>query len=557
MIKNASCVLLELAEIRGNSPQDSDAAGRRNVLSHKNIILLLASFLVDIEYKVKILFFKFKYRIGSRRDQNLDVISSSPLFDADWYQKTYPDIAANNVDPAEHYLAHGAAEGRNPGPDFDTKDYLQLNQDVAASRVNPLLHFELYGRKEGRKYKSDPVPQSDHQIVAVPPRRKSVDDILYDRFPGLRPLPIFSVPKGKRRVTIVTDSINAGSLFGGVGTALVFGALMARHLDAQLRIATRTEPPDGRSFAAVLEINKISWNDNVDFSFIPHDGSISLAAAEDDIYLTTSWWTTQSVRQTVKHEQIIYLLQEDERMFYGEGDERLRCSNVLKDPNLKFVVNTELLYRHLVSGSEPLPNLLDNGKWFEPAFPSISALPRAPKPRRQFFFYARPHNLRNLYYLGLEVLRECIADGVLDPAEWDFHFAGKDLIDMELAEGVVPQLHQNMPWDEYVELVQKMDVGLSLMSTPHPSYPPMDLVMAGAMVVTNTYGNKTRLDMYSPNIICAEPTVMALKQAVAKAVTLSVVDRLDHEVTATKLSKDWPSAFEPILSSLFGERKSV
>jgi hypothetical protein len=46
-------------------------------------------------------------------------IAESGLFDADWYLTTYPDVAAAGLDPIDHYLNHGASEGRNPGPGFE------------------------------------------------------------------------------------------------------------------------------------------------------------------------------------------------------------------------------------------------------------------------------------------------------------------------------------------------------------------------------------------------------------------------------------------------------
>jgi hypothetical protein len=75
----------------------------------------------------------------------------SELFDADWYLQTYRDVSQDAADPAEHYLLHGAAEGRNPGPLFDTRFYLKTHADVRESGANPLLHFVRYGKREGRK----------------------------------------------------------------------------------------------------------------------------------------------------------------------------------------------------------------------------------------------------------------------------------------------------------------------------------------------------------------------------------------------------------------------
>ena len=61
---------------------------------------------------------------------------------------------------------------------------------------------------------------------------------------------------------------------------------------------------------------------------------------------------------------------------------------------------------------------------------------------------------------------------------------------MELPGGVRPTVWSKLPWSKYAELVSTMDLGLCLMDTPHPSYPPLDLAAAGAVVVTNTHGSK-------------------------------------------------------------------
>ena len=72
-------------------------------------------------------------------------------FDTAWYVKTYPDVAAAGMNPLLHYIEHGAAAGWNPCRFFDTKYYLRHNRDVAQSGMNPLHHFLAHGRKEGRK----------------------------------------------------------------------------------------------------------------------------------------------------------------------------------------------------------------------------------------------------------------------------------------------------------------------------------------------------------------------------------------------------------------------
>ena len=85
-----------------------------------------------------------------QRWQQIGMIEASPLFDGGWYLRKYVDVAMAGASPAEHYLLHGAQEGRNPGPQFDTAYYLERYPDVAESGANPLVHYLSCGAAEGR-----------------------------------------------------------------------------------------------------------------------------------------------------------------------------------------------------------------------------------------------------------------------------------------------------------------------------------------------------------------------------------------------------------------------
>lgn len=80
-----------------------------------------------------------------------NLVRESVLFDAKWYLQRYYDVAQAEVDPALHFVRHGGAEGRDPGPGFSTRFYLSSNPDVAASGINALVHYIEHGEREGRK----------------------------------------------------------------------------------------------------------------------------------------------------------------------------------------------------------------------------------------------------------------------------------------------------------------------------------------------------------------------------------------------------------------------
>jgi hypothetical protein len=76
--------------------------------------------------------------------KDLEVVRNSVFFDAEFYLETNLDVNAARVDPAFHYLVHGGAEGRDPGPYFSTKAYLNRRPDVARAGENALLHYETH-----------------------------------------------------------------------------------------------------------------------------------------------------------------------------------------------------------------------------------------------------------------------------------------------------------------------------------------------------------------------------------------------------------------------------
>jgi hypothetical protein len=418
-----------------------------------------------------------------------------------------------------------------------------LRKVVGRGQESPIVAPEPVAR--------GPVAPEPRSVPAAETR--SVDELRVGSFPLLRPLTVFPVPyDGRRRLTLLTDSLSAGSLFGGVGTAMIVGALLAERLDASLRIVTRTEAPEPTAFATVLRAHEIPWKANVDFLFSSLDSDTSSVSVHaDDLFLTTSWWTTWAALRAIEPASIVYLLQEDERLFHPAGDVQLMCSEVLADDRIRFLINTAMLFDYFVG--EGFESVETRGLAFEPAFPErlYFRQPGGENGRRTFFFYARPNNVRNLFVRGLEAIQVSLLDGVMDPDEWDFHFVGRDIPRVTLPQGVEPARSENLPWPDYAALIRRVDVGLSLMSSPHPSYPPLDLAACGAIAVTNRFGPKQSLERYSANIICVDPSTEALADAIAQAVQLAKDDEQRRRNYSTEgLCRNWLTSLAPVVDKL-------
>jgi hypothetical protein len=79
-------------------------------------------------------------RIRRRRDDYI-AIRNSPLFDADHYLKTYPDVAAIGAEPILHYLSHGSREGRWPSASVDPIECMKFFPELSQGEGNLVLRL--------------------------------------------------------------------------------------------------------------------------------------------------------------------------------------------------------------------------------------------------------------------------------------------------------------------------------------------------------------------------------------------------------------------------------
>lgn len=73
-------------------------------------------------------------------ENDLALVRSSDLFDADWYLRQYPDVAQLGMDPAEHYLMIGSHLGRDPSPYLSTK--FAKSAFGFSVKKNPVIELE-------------------------------------------------------------------------------------------------------------------------------------------------------------------------------------------------------------------------------------------------------------------------------------------------------------------------------------------------------------------------------------------------------------------------------
>jgi hypothetical protein len=202
---------------------------------------------------------------------------------------------------------------------------------------------------------------------------------------------------------------------------------------------------------------------------------------------------------------------------------------------------------------------------FEPALDRRLFYPqrREPNRPRRLVFYARPSAPRNLYELGLVSLRRAVDRGAFRSG-WELWFIGESISPIDLGQGVTIRPAPWMDYAGYAEFLRGTDLGLSLMLSPHPSYPPLELAACGAEVVTNSYGVKTadRLRALAPRLRVALPEIDAVTTELLAAAA-AIEQRLstsgdalplpqDSELTGL-VPSDWETAFAPVLEALWAD----
>lgn len=79
-----------------------------------------------------------------------DLIKHSKVFDEFYYLENNEDVKKSGVDPIEHYLLYGEAEGRSPSAIFCPEAYKLKYPDVSFSGLSPIIHYICYGQAMGR-----------------------------------------------------------------------------------------------------------------------------------------------------------------------------------------------------------------------------------------------------------------------------------------------------------------------------------------------------------------------------------------------------------------------
>ncbi len=332
----------------------------------------------------------------------------------------------------------------------------------------------------------------------------------------------------KLRLNIITPSVDRKHVFGGISTALKFYYEVCEKGGFTARIIAVDAPVFPESSVLPKEYMVVNADEDKDIPYqvlpMADRHGKTFPVAENDVFIATGWWTAYTIADVIRWQKetygsshpLVYMIQDYEPGFYPWSSRYMMADSTYRlDIPVYAVMNSQLLrqffdekgYRFAKTWSFD-PKLNEALLEFLPAQGTV-----VPK-KKQILVYGRPSTVRNAFELLVYGLRAWAAQQP-DIQDWTVLSAGEQHEDVDLGNGAVLRSVGKLSLAEYAEVMLETYAGVSLMVSPHPSYPPLEMATFGIKTITNCYDSKD-LSGFSGNITslqaCAPRDIaMALK----------------------------------------------
>ncbi|MFI4957041.1 MAG: hypothetical protein ACHQAX_07540 [Gammaproteobacteria bacterium] len=122
------------------------------------------------------------------------------------------------------------------------------------------------------------------------------------------PIIVYMIPNVRMcsRITVIADSVSHGALDAVIGSAILFGALLAESRQSCLRIITRLEQINPLDIGRLFRFNKISLTHDIEFVFSPPGfPEEEFDIFEDELFIPTSLDTERATFNSICKKMIV------------------------------------------------------------------------------------------------------------------------------------------------------------------------------------------------------------------------------------------------------------
>ena len=233
-----------------------------------------------------------------------------------------------------------------------------------------------------------------------------------------------------------------------------------------------------------------------------------ISIRKNDIFFATAWWTAELGFRLAKMQKsmfrrsldLIYLIQDFEPGFY-QWSNRYAISEATyhnEDQTIALMNSQELFDfmtdKYKFKSQYLIPFVVNE---------EITRALRECKKEKIILVYGRPSVARNCFEVIVEALRLWQFSEPSKNLGYQVIFVGENFSNLLVNELENKCILGKLPLMEYADLLSRSAIGISLMLSPHPSYPPLEMANAGCVTITNNFENKN-LALHHNNILSLE-----------------------------------------------------
>lgn len=365
----------------------------------------------------------------------------------------------------------------------------------------------------------------------------------YNSVPEIYPVGIARSKVCRPRLNAILPTMKPEKIYGGITTALAVIRQIADEMgpECDLRVLITSDTVDQASLEALSSrLNRpftmagprddVEGNTLVGIAEAQHE-PISLRAT--DMLVATAWWTADLGFRLLDEQQrmfkvnplLTYIIQDFEPGFYNWSNKYALADATYRRPEDTIaILNSEELAVYMQA----------RYRFHEQQYvgyelhPVLNTLITPTRPVQLILAYGRPTVDRNCFELLCEGLRVWQGRNPRVNSGFEIVFAGEEFDPALLAGLENARTVGKMAIEEYAGMLNRAGVGISLMVSPHPSYPPLEMASAGCMTVTNAYDGKdlTRRSDRFISLVAMTPSALA--------------DALDQAISNVDFSKPKP-----------------
>lgn len=315
------------------------------------------------------------------------------------------------------------------------------------------------------------------------------------------------------RLNLLVPGLSIQHVFGGISTALSFFETMGKGIE-NLRIIIIDE----LDFKLSNNTNYSHWNictledsDRAGLTIVVAGDrqNRTLSVGANDRFIATAWWSATLATHIQKWQftnyklsekkKFIYLIQDFEPGFYPWSS-RYALAESTYHESTQYIA---------VFNSSFLKSYFDAEKYsfsdafvFEPTLhPKLKEELRHKHrflKERRVLVYGRPSTERNAFQIIVMALKIWVANN--PGSDWQFVSAGEKHPPVCLGGEEYLTSLGKLSINEYAKELSRASIGISLMISPHPSYPPLEMAAFDIRTITNRNKGKD-LSLLTSNIV--------------------------------------------------------